>query len=89
MTVQPVLFDLPVTAERCQALFGDDNQRCTNSAATYMRVGCVHEHVFVVLSCEGCTRAAERRNAFCEKCWQGKTGGPHACPLLGRPVDQP
>ena len=85
-TPQLILFNLPVPAARCQGLFGDDNQRCTNNAATYMRVGCIHEHVFVVLSCEKCTTDAERRNAFCEKCWDGRAGIPHSCAMLGVPV---
>lgn len=86
---QAILFNLPVTAARCQALFGDDNERCTNNAATYMRVGCIHEHVFVVLSCEPCTRAAEQRNVFCEKCRDGRAGAPHSCVMLGQPIDPP
>lgn len=86
MTAQQILFNLPVTAARCQSLSNTDDQRCSNNAATYMRVGCVHEHVFVVLSCEPCAREAQRRNSHCGTCWNGEAGPPHSCALLGMPI---
>lgn len=86
MTAQPVLFDLPVTAARCQSISADD-WRCSNNAATYMRVACVHEHVWVVLSCTECVAATKNRTIICGTC--RKASEPHECALIGQEIDQP
>lgn len=83
MTPQPVLFDLPITAARCRALFF--GERCGNTAATYLRVGCAHEHVFVVVACARCAARTRDMGFGCKPCLDAAE--PHQCRVTGVPID--
>lgn len=83
MTLQPVLFDLPMSAARCRALIL--GQRCGNTAATYLRVGCAHEHVFVVVACARCAARTREFGFGCKSCLDSTD--PHQCRMTGVPID--
>jgi hypothetical protein len=83
VTAQPVLFALPIDAARCRALIL--GERCGRPAATYLRVGCEHEHVFVVVACARCAARTSEMGHGCASCLAGPD--PHECRMTGVPID--
>lgn len=83
LTAQPVLFALPIDAARCRALVS--GTRCGLPADTYLRVACIHEHVFVVVACARCAARTKEMGHGCAPCLTGPD--PHECRMTGMPID--